>query len=202
MRMAGPDIVLFVIGALLFGGATYAIVSSPSGLGGAGSPLGLFTVTFDEETVELDSQTAPSLRDATLEFEVAAANVSSLEFVIACTGTAGDVGPVAFTLAVQVTGPNGLAGEGTGSCGQGVVVPIEVAPMPESTSAQGSDEAEATANVPEQPSARAAQGTWTVEIAGSRSGAPSPLPINPSDPGGTVTLNAIEWTPRLAPVTR
>ncbi|HUR69147.1 MAG TPA: hypothetical protein VM370_07855 [Candidatus Thermoplasmatota archaeon] len=198
--MAGPDIVLFVIGALLFGGATYAIVSSPGGLGGAGSAAGFFNVQFQTDTVELDSQSAPSLRSASLEFEVTAMNVTALEFAVACTGQTGDVGPVTFSLAVDVQGPNGQTGSAQGSCGQGVTVPIEIAAAPGPATAAGATEADARANLATFENATAAQGTWTVTITGSRGGAPLPLPAG--DPGGTVSLTATEWVPTLTPGSR
>lgn len=199
MRMAGPDIVLFVVGAALFGGATYAIVNMGGGLGSAGSALGQFTVQYDAAAVEVGSEPAPSLRSATATFDVNESDVVSIVVDVACTGATGDVGPVSFNLAVSVEGPNGLTGQGTGTCGGGASVQIEVAALPGDTSAPGSTEDDARANLAAGPNATRGAGEWTVTVSGNR-GTPSPVPLPAGDPGGTITLTANVARPRFTPL--
>jgi hypothetical protein len=159
-------------------------------------------VAYDAALVEVDSQTAATLRSATQTFEVTQANVTTVDLNVACTGAGGDIGPIPFQLAVDVQGPNGLVGTGTGSCGAGVLVQVPVTAMPASTTVPGSTETQARGNLPVDANATAAVGTWTVTITGSRGGAPSPLPVNPSDPGGTIVMNVEQWTARLTPIQR
>lgn len=199
MQMAGPDIVLFVVGALLFGGATYAIVTSDD-LGGSTSALGVFQVSYTSSLVELGQETPASLRSATATFDVTQANVSALTLTISCTGaTAG--GPVPFNLQVTVEGPGGITTDGTGTCASGVTIDIPVAAMPPATSVAGTTEAEANDNLALAENATAAQGAWTVTVSGSRQGTGA-LPVPVGDPGGTIVLAAEVWTPQFSPIQR
>lgn len=197
MRMAGPDIVLFVVGALLFGGATYAIVSEGA-LGTTGSAAGVFNVAYETETVELDSLAVADYRSATLEFDVAQGNVSKLVVTLGCTDPVSAAVP--FTIQATLTGPGGLMGEGSGACGTAIVIEVPVADAPTAATVLGSTEDEARENLPEADNATAAQGAWTLEISGGRQGAPPILPVG--NPGGTAVVSAEVWTPTFTPVVR
>lgn len=196
MRMAGPDLVLFVVGALLFGGASYAIVAE--GGVGSSSALGVFEVSFDTSAEEVGSEDVQSFRSASAEFDVSADRVSKVVVTVQCADPAGAAAP--FTLQVAVEGPNGLgAPPQSGTCGQPLEIPIEVAPVPADTTVQARTEEEARERVQSENST-AAQGTWTVTVTGGRS-APA-LPVNPGDPGGSIALSVEQWAPTFTPVQR
>lgn len=198
MRIAGPDIVLFVVGAVLFAGATYAIVAT-DGSGGAGSALGVFTVTFAPEIEEVGSEDVASMRAASLEFDVNASRVLSVIVLVSCQEAAPV--PVPFAIQVDVAGPNGLTGTGSGNCGTDITVIVDVGESaPERTTVAGSNEAEARANL-DAGDASAASGTWTVDISGARA-QQSPLPVPVVEPGGSVTLSVETYAPTFSPVQR
>lgn len=199
MRMAGPDIVLFVIGALLFGGATYAIVSQPGGLGGAGSALGAFNVAWSPELVEVGSEPVANMRAGEVSFDVTRTDVSAVVVTVDCAD-ATPVSPVPFNVQVAIAGPNGLANEGSGACGQPIVIEVPTGfELPtEDGVVAGRTEAEARANLEERGNTNAT-GAWTVTVSGSRGQAPT-LPVG--DPSGTVTLEVEVAKATLTPIQR
>lgn len=197
MQMAGPDIVLFVVGALLFGSASYAIVQD-GGFGTSTSALGVFDVSFPTTTTEVGEETVASFRSTTADFDVTQMNVTQAVVTLNCQDTAGAAVP--FTLQVQVTGPGGLAADPvSGTCGDSLVVDVPVADAPEPTSVQGSTEDEARENLGEYETAHLAMGTWTVDVSGGRAADP-PVPVG--DPGGSIVFEVVQWTPAFAPVQR
>ena len=197
MRMAGPDIVLFVVGALLFGGASFAIANTEGGLAGAGSALGIFQVAWSASEEEVGSADVASVRSATETFTIDAQNVASVVVEVSCSDPA--PGPAAFTVTVDVTGPNGLSGSGSGSCSAGVVVPVEIAPAPAPGQVQGATEEEARRNLAPGGNATA-NGQWTVTVSGGRGGGAVPVPV--ADPSGTITLSIETYEARLTPIQR
>ena len=200
MRMAGPDIVLFVVGAVLFGGATYAIVSLDGDVGST-SALGVFQVTFTPELVEVGSQGVDSLRSATAEFDVNATYPLKAVVVVECGGGPAQVGAVPFQLQVSVAGPSGQTGEGSGPCGQNVVVEIPLGTIPPDTNVAGHTEEEARANLRPSENATASAGAWTVTVSGSR-GQQTPVAVPVVDPAGTITFSVEEAAPRFSAVQR
>lgn len=200
MRMAGPDIVLFVVGALLFSGATAAIVTREGGvgaLGAGGSALGIYDVTYSTRTVEGEAAAVASFASHTSEFDVNNTDVSVVTIVIACT----DPVPAGSTYAlrVEVTAPNNLTVEPQDvQCGA-VEIPVEVTPVPSRTTIQGGTAAEARANLGRDANATKALGTWTVTVTGSRGAAPIGLP-GPAVPSGSIALKVETWEPTLTPV--
>ena len=203
MRMAGPDVVLFVVGALLFGGATAAIVTSEGGLGaitGGGSPTGVYTVTFATRTVDGEPADLPSFTSGEATFNVNNTRVSTVTVVVTCSDPVPAGSTFSFTVAVA--GPNGIAAEpATGRCGQPLEVPVEVAAVPATTTVQANTEAEAIQAVADDANATRAVGTWTVTVTGSR-GAPALLPGGATDPRGSVLLRVETWEPNPAPVAK
>lgn len=204
MRMAGPDIVLFVVGAVLFGGATYAIVALDGGLGNT-SAAGFFDVTFSTQSEEHAREPVADLRSAVVPIEIdeaVARHLVALVFSIDCTDLpAGTAAP--FNLQLSVEGPNGQSGEASGACGSAIEVPFELGEAPPPTVAAGSTETEARASFEEaihagEPSA--AIGTWTVTVSGGRGGATSIIPV--ANPSGAIVVTAEEWTPTFTPGTR
>lgn len=205
MRMAGPDVVLFVVGALLFGGASAAIVTSDGGIdaltGGGGSALGVFTVTYGTDVVEGEAQQVADFGSTgPVQFDVNNTRVSKVFVVLSCSDAA--VGPAAFQVTVTVEGPNGIATEPqTVACGN-VEIPVDVTPVPPATNVQGATQAGAEANIPQEANATKAVGTWKVSVSGQRGGVSPPggLPVNPGNPSGSIALDVEIWEPTLAPV--
>lgn len=200
MRIAGPDIVLFLVGLVLFSGAGYAlVVQGGPGVLGSGSATGVYTVTFPLETVEVDQADVPSYQSAKAEFQVNATNVKRVLVAVACTDT---VPGGTYRLTVSVEGPNGLkSAPTTGACGANLEVEVPVAEPPVSATTQGGSEEEARDALPAHENATAAQGLWTVTVAGNRGGAPLPgLPTGV--PSGTLTMSVERWEPELSPVSR
>jgi hypothetical protein len=197
--MAGPDIVLFVVGALLFSGATAAIVTRDGGvgaLGGAGSASGVFNVAYATRVIEGEGADVGSFASHTAEFDVNNTAVSKVILVIECS----DPVPagVPYGIHVEVTAPNGIAVDPVDvNCGN-VEIPIDVTEVPADTSVQGRTEDEARANLPQDANATKAVGAWTVTITGSRG--PSPLPLPAGTPNGRIALNVEAWEPSFAPV--
>lgn len=198
MQMAGPDIVLFVVGALLFGGATYAIVSSDGDLGGAGSPVGAFRVTYRPAMVEVGQEALATMRSGSAEFTVNESNVLRVLVTVECADPA-SVTPAPFQVQVTASGPNGLTGDGSGACGSPITVEIQTGEaLPGDTTAPGATEGEARTNLPDATNATA-NGAWSVTVSGSRGSAPA-LPVG--DPSGSVTLAVEVAEPSFAPIQR
>lgn len=195
MKLAGPDLILLVVGFLLFAGAGYGLIATGTDVGGNASALGIFRVDYETETVELDPQSVPDLGGThEVTFEVDAVDVTKVTVTVGCGGPQASV---PYTLVVSVAGPNGLAGENNGGCGTSVEVPVSA--VPASTSVPGDNEDEAHENLGEHPNATLAQGTWTVTISGSYNGA-SVLPV--PGPSGTVGMTVDRWMHSFTPVQR
>lgn len=197
MRMAGPDIVLFVVGALLFGGAALAIANTEGGLGGDASALGIYNVDYAAKSLEVGTESVADFRNAEATFEVTTLSVGKIVVVVDCNDAANTAVP--FTLQVQVEGPNGLKSDPvSGNCAGETSIEIPVSAQPPATTVRGSTTDEAQANLPQSGNETRAVGTWTVTVTGGRSGAPVGIPVG--SPGGSITLNAEQWEARLTPV--
>lgn len=207
--MAGPDILLFVVGALLLGGATFAIVAQggPSALGGGSSPTSIFSVSWSVASVNVSAPKAiPDLGSSTrIDVPVTATNVTQLTFAIQCTDAVPAGAPVGpFEVTMSVAPPNGIPAPKavTAPCGGSLKVDVPVASVPPPTNVQGATADAAAATLPSDPNATMAVGTWSVTVSGSRAGG-TPLPGLPAgDPGGTLAANAQTWQPQLTPVTK
>lgn len=196
MKMAGPDIILFVVGFLLFAGAGYGLVATGDGLGGGGqtSVLGVFQVSYVPQTVEVGSANVGDLANAETTFTVDEIDVTKVLVTVTCTGPAASL---PYTISVNVAGPNGLAGQKSGACGTAVEVPVTS--LPADAAVQGRNEDEAHANLGEHPDMEKAKGEWTVTVTGSRStaiGLPAP------GPAGTISMSLEKWEHRFTPVQR
>lgn len=204
MRMAGPDIVLFVAGALLFGGASFAIVQQ-GGLGALGeeaSALGVFDVTFETRRAEIETQQVASFRSDELTFELNATNVATAFIVVECTDTqVGSASPFSIEVTVTPAG-NATGATSTGNCGTPIEIAIPVTEVPDATRVSGTTETEARANYVADANATAAQGTWTVTLSGARSSPTGPLPgqVPAPAPGGSVRFEVEQWEPRFSAV--
>lgn len=200
MRMAGPDIVLFVVGLLLFGGAGYAIIASDGGLSATGSASGVFNVAFTTSEAEIATEGVGSFRDASIPFTIEELNVSLVTFTIDCQDPA--AGAVPFQLTITVTSPNGTASDPeTTACASGIVIDFPVATVPPPTVASGNSEAAADEDLAERATSSAAVGEWTLTITGDRSGAPV-LPVPVAEPTGSATLTVQKWEPEFTAVPR
>lgn len=200
MRMAGPDIVLFVVGLLLFSGAGYAIITSDEDLSASGSASGVFNVAWTTSEAEIATEGIDSFRDATLLFTIETLNVSLVTFTIDCQDPAGTAVP--FQLTITVTSPNGTSEEpSTAACAPGIVVDFAVADVPPATVARGSTPDAAREDLAGRVTSSAALGEWTLTITGDRSGAPV-LPVPVGEPTGSATLSVQTWEPAFTPVPR
>lgn len=195
MKLAGPDLILFVIGFVLFAGAGYGLYATSGGDGSEGSASGLFRVDYDTTLVTVGEETVADLGGTrALEFEVAELDVTQVLVDVACTGQAASL---PYTLMVKVEGPGGRVGEASGTC-DGVSIAVPVSEVPASHTVEGDTADEAHENLGEHANATAAVGTWTVTVSGSRgaNGVPVPGP----GPGGVVTLGVEKWTHRFTAV--
>lgn len=205
MRMAGPDVVLFVVGALLFSGATAAIVTREGGvgaLGAGGSALGVYNVAYATRTIEGESADVPSWASATAEFTVNNTRVTRLLLAIECADPV-PAGAAPYTLRIEVAAPNNITVDPIDVGCSTTEIPIEVTPVPSLTTVRGRTEEEARANLPEDANATLAVGIWTFTVTGSRT--PPAIPIAPPaaiPANGQMTLNAEAWEPSFTPVQR
>ena len=201
MRMAGPDIVLFVVGALLFGGATFAIVKTEGGstLGSPGAASGAYSVTFTEKELLTKGADVPDAAAGTADLAVALDNVGTIQVSVSCADPS--PAPVGqLSIQVAIAGPNGLKGSGSGACGTPVVVKIPIAQKPSDTSASGNTQSDAEKSLAAPENATAAKGSWKVTITGGR-GTPVGLPAGtPAEPAAHIELKAFGWTPKLTPL--
>lgn len=201
--MATPDIALFVVGLLLFGGAAWGIIEIEGGVDGladGGSSARVYNVRFTTAAAEAGRESAANLAAAEAVFTLADANVTRATIRVACSDPAGAAIP--FTLTVEVAAPNGLAAEpASGACGQPIEIVIPVAAVPEATIAHGATEDEARADLEPAADATLAQGEWTVTVTGGR-GPTGGLPVNPTNPGGTIVLELEKWEAEFSPVQR
>lgn len=194
MRIAGPDIVLFAVGLLLFGGAGYALVVS-GGLGN--SATGVYDVRHDVSEVEVGNVPVASFQTVTETFDVNLTHVASLTIVIQCTDT---VPGGTFQMQVQVEPPaaSGLTVDPVaGACGSAIEVPVEVTPVPADGPLQAGSLEEAQTEASADANATKAQGTWTVTVNGRRGTGPVPG-IPAGNPGGSIVMNAQRWTTEVA----
>lgn len=195
MRMAGPDIVLFVVGALLFGGAAYALAlqGGMAALSG-GAPASLYEVTFTGKTIEAGKQAVSDYSSAKATIEVTEANATKVTITIAC---ADPLPAGTFNLQIRVEAPNGLTVPPTaGACGTNVVIPVEISKLPATLAAVGSNAEEAIRSIPPDTNATRALGTWTITVNGARGPAPA-LPAG--NPSGSIVLTVDTWDAAALP---
>lgn len=202
MRMAAPDVVLFIVGALLFSGASYAIVQQGGleALRQETSALGVFEVAFQRDQHEVGAAEVDNMLSANPSFELNNTDVYEVLVTVACSP--GQSGQIAQTsLSITVAGPNGLAGEASGACGPEIAIPVNVTAVPADTSVGATTEAEARAAVPVDANSTRAVGTWTVTIAGEQSaGGQVPLPQPVQPPTGAVSITVKAWHPAFTAV--
>lgn len=196
MRMAGPDIVLFAVGALLFGGAVYALALQGgfAALSG-GANAALYDVTFTAKTIEAGKQAVSDYTSAKATFNVNESNVTKVTIRIACADPvpAGNT----FNLQIRVEAPNGLTvPPKTGACGTTIEIPIKLATLPGKLAATGATPDEAIQNLPADANATRAKGAWTITVNGGRG---TPVAIPAGNPSGNIILNVDSWDARALP---
>lgn len=198
MGMAGPDIVLFVVGFVLFAGAGYALVAQGD-LGGGGSPTGAYSVLFPLSKVEAGKANVPDFGTSSVTVPVTLTNVSKVTVTFACN----DVVPASgtFTVQVNIEPPNGLEKVTKGAtCSGKMEFDVPVASVPPPTAVAGRDKNAAAATLGSDANATRAAGDWKISVSGARGGTPVGLPAG--NPSGTVTLVASQWAPELTPVVK
>src|SRR5688500_8402543 len=105
MGMAGPDIVLFVVGFVLFAGAGYALVAQGD-LGGGSSPTNAYSVLYPLSKVEAGKANVPDFGSASPTIPVTLGNVTKVTVTLACNDA---VPGGTFNLQVNIEPPNGIA---------------------------------------------------------------------------------------------
>lgn len=205
MGMAAPDVVLFVVGFLLFGGAVTAIVvqGGPSALAGGGAATTVYAIDFATKSVDVG-------KDAVADFNgqhkasinVTTHNVSVMHVTVQCSDPASALPAGGFNIQLQIQPPAGIAAPPAkvGVCGQTISVDIPVASVPPKTSGAGSSPDDAAANLPMAENHTAALGTWVITTNGARGGLPVGAPSNPSNPGGSLVLKADVWEAKATAV--
>ncbi len=183
MRLAGADVVLFIVGAVLFTGSVYGLAREGAFGGGATSVYGLFNVGYASAEETLDATTFDTQPTVDVAFEVNGTGVQSVTLRIECAH-ATNIGPASTTISVDVAGPNGLAGSGSGACGGAFDVPVEVFPAPKGGTIEAANEAEARARASARLNANAT-GDWTATL--SFSSQASAIPVTPIQWSGSVT---------------
>ncbi|MEA3201305.1 MAG: hypothetical protein QOE90_2733 [Thermoplasmata archaeon] len=199
MRMAGPDVVLFIVGALLFGGALTAIIvtQGPGAFSGTAGGAGLFTVSWPMQSKDMPKATVGDFAAASATFKVTDANVANVTVKIDCSDSVpGGVAP--FALSVTVAGPQGQSGKKDGNCGDAINVPIHVQDAPPGTTVANADQVQAS-------SSTLGQGDWKVTVTGAR-GSPAGglpgLPVTQADPSGDIAFSVQTFAPKLDPIAK
>lgn len=202
MRIAGPDVILFVVGLLLFAGASYAIYQE-GGFSAQTSPLGVFTfahATADERATDID---VDSYQSGSATFVLNQTDVSKVTVVVACTPAT--QAPATYEISVTVTPPPGsnlTEATGSGQCGADIAIEIPVTNVPTNGTVEGTTLEEAQANY-RAANATLAQGEWEVAWSGSYAtpaGPPIPNPIPVPPPGGSIGVDVERWTTTFTPV--
>ena len=193
--MDAPQLVLLVTGALLVGGGTTGLVL----YGGEGAAT-LYAVTFPTTTQDLPLD-APdwSGNGDSFAFRITRANVTSVEVATTCTDANPLGGQVPVAITLTVTGPNGLTGEGSGTCGSSVSVPVATGTVPPETTAQGTSPEDAVRSLPPSFASTNATGDWTVELVAARSGQGGVLPGQAGVASGTVSIAVTSYSAVAAP---
>jgi hypothetical protein len=195
MGMAGPDIVLFVAGLLLFAGAGYALVAQ-GGLDGGTSATGTYSVLYPLGKVEVGKENVADFGSATKTFPVNLTNVSKMTISIVCADT---VPGGTFNLQIGVDAPGGIEVDPkAGACGSKIDIDVPIADVPASGLATGADRDAAARSLGMDANATRAVGEWKVTVNGARGGALPGLPAG--NPSGSIVLTAQQWTPELTPV--
>jgi hypothetical protein len=206
MRMAGPDVVLFIVGALLFGGALTAIIvtEGPEAFAGGSSATGAYTVTYSTASAQVAKTAVADFSAAgSVPAAVNGSNIKSVKVSVECTDSqAGAVAP--FSLSVTVKGPGNQTAKKDGTCGTPIVLDFAINPVPGDTSASGPTQADAAASLPKGANDTAARGTWTVSFTGGRGSPAGGLPVQPpgTAPGGNVVESLETYTPKLTAISK
>lgn len=184
MRMAGPDVVLFIVGALLFGGALTAIIvtQGPGAFSGTAGGAGAFTVSWPTTTKDLAKVQVADFSAASASFKVDQTNVGNVTVKVNCQDSPVG-GAASFALTVKVEGPSGIAPvTKNANCGDRIEIPVHVQNAPPATAVANSDDVPAASTV--------GQGDWKVTVSGQRpapGGVGLPLP-GQTNPGGDIGL--------------
>lgn len=180
MRIAGPDVVLFVIGLLLFSGSVYGLVATGA-FEGDTSALGAYSLSWSEETEETTLTEFATENSAPFNFTINENGVLAVTVVVACQHAATTPPGVTTSVDVTLTGPNGLNGTGAGECGSPVTIDIPVDELPASGSAHADSPEAAVAEVTADVG-KDALGEWSGEATFASSGS------------GTAVPGLVEWS--------
>lgn len=193
MRVAGPDILLFAVGLLLFSGASYALVVT-GGLGG--SATGVYDVTYPVASTDLDPQPIANYASATATFTVNQSGVSKVTIKIACTDPVPAGGTFQLQIQVEPPAASGLTVEPLArNCGGVIEIPVEVADPPESGTVQAASPEEALEKASTaDANATKAMGDWKVTVNGRRGPGQIPVGVPAGNPAGSIAMTIGSWT--------
>lgn len=196
MRIAGPDVVLFVVGLVLFSGAGYALVET-GGLGA--SATGIYDVRYASADVELASGTIASYQSASVPFTLDRVGLASLTIALTCTDT---VPGGTYNYQVQVEPPAGsnvTVDPVGGACNGERLIEVPLSTPPNATATLQADSLdEANARAAQWETDTSYRGEWTVTIAGARGGA-GPIPGLPAaPPAGSLVVTGKAWNATVA----
>lgn len=201
MRMAGPDVVLFFAGLLLFSGSAYGLWVTGGLSGGGTSPFNAFTLDWasSEETQSLATfETVPE-QAFTLEWNETGA--TQIVFTISCS-LAQPVPGVTVTMDVELTTPNGTAEPVSGTCGTPLEIPFVFDEAPENGGTVQAPDADSAQRDAAASLGRAGVGTYSGVVRfTSQNAIPVPVPVQ-VDYSGEIAAVVTTWSATATPLVR
>ncbi|HWG92152.1 MAG TPA: hypothetical protein VNZ52_14980, partial [Candidatus Thermoplasmatota archaeon] len=203
MRMIGPDFALFIVGALLFAGATYGLVVSENGLGGSGGSSNVNTFNVAWKLSEQTSDVGTMTEGAGALDKVSTVNGTGIEkvvFVISCNDPNPARAQVPFVYTVEITQvPEGVtapaAMEGV-SCGpHEMVVPVQ--PRPKDSQVNAGDAATAKTEAAKLTNSTGS-GDYGISIVGNNRAGP-PLGGGALKATVTVQIKVVTYAAEVTP---
>lgn len=197
MRFAGPDVVLFIAGALLFSGSVYGLIQLD---GHEGSATGAFKIAWSEATEEVpvgSFDTEPAFPYA---FTVNGTGVGNVLVTVICSQSPAAAGPVTTSVSVDLAGPNGQGGQQSGTCdGQAITIEIPTGNVTEGATVQAGTASEAEAAALADFVGTSAVGAWSGNVTFTQQGNGLPVPQVVTW-SGDVTATLTRFAPRATAI--
>jgi hypothetical protein len=194
MRFAGPDVVLFIVGALLLSGSVYGIYAIGGLEGGGGA--GAYQVEWSESTSETIVASFNGDDSVPFAFDVNATSALLVTVTVDCAHAAALPGQIAAGITVTVEGPAG-SGEGSGTCGSPVTVEIPIAEKPAEMVLEGDSQRDAERRALARLGGEAV-GEWTGSVTFSTAGGGLGGTVTPHS--GDVNVALTKAVPKASPV--
>lgn len=204
MRMVGPDIVLFVVGALLFSGATYGLVQYSGGA--EDSNLGLYLVTWQQGESTADvGRYAEGQAAQMFMANVTGTNLVKLIFTFQCADPSAAKGANPFRYSVTFGDlPEGLAKPddvSTQACDSSVEREVVInTTAPAEQQIQSADGETAKADAAKLGNATGS-GEYHLTVNGARTQAvPGPIGGTAGGASVTVTVRVVSYQSNVAAI--